>query len=296
MKHKILVPIDFGSQSLIALEYARFYAKRIDAKLLLLNVLEESGILQKFLTPDLEDKMANQAKMALKGIVGERLADVEYEYCVRVGKPYEIIEKVAEENKPLMIVMGKTEKLSLKQKFVGSNTLHLIEETQFPVVSVHGIKASEDLNNTILLPLDLARPIKEQVNAAIDFAKLFNAQIFALSVDIKDDLAYETKLLTQMHKLKQTIEQEGIICETKIVEGKKSDIIDIIINYAEQLKPLLTVIMVRDESKFNQWTIGSTARDIIRSLEYPVMSLKPWDEKTEHHPFIKLIVDPLNIL
>ncbi len=296
MKHKILVPIDFGSQSVVALDYARFFALKIDAKLLLLNVLEESGILQKFLTPDLEEKMANQAKLALKGLAEEHLRGMDYEYCVRVGKPYEIIEAAAEDHKPIMIVMGKTEELSLKQKFLGSNTLNVIQETKYPVVSVRGKQAASDLTDYILLPMDLSRPVREQVNAAIEFARLLKARVFALSVDVKDDVAYETHLLTEMHKIKKAIEQAGVECETKIIEGRKSDVVEIISDHANKLKPMLTVIMVRDESKFDQWMMGSVARDIIRTLDYPVMSIRPWNPRVEQNPIIKLIVDPMNVL
>ncbi len=296
MKHKILVPIDFGSQSLVALDYARFYASRIDAEIILLNVLEESGIFQKILTPDLEEKMANQAEMALKQLAAERLQGINHKICIRVGKPYEMIEAVADEHKPLMIVMGKTEELTLKKKFLGSNTMHVIQETVYPVVSVIGQNPVDDLTDTVFVPMDLSKPVKEQISTAIEFAKIFNARIYAFSVDVSDDIAYETKLLTGMHQVKKAVEKAGIECETEIIEGKKSQVVDLINDRSEKLKPIFTVIMVRDETRVNDFLIGSIAKDILQTVKYPVLTEKPWDEKMETHPLVKVLFDPLNIL
>ncbi len=296
MKHKILVPIDFGSQSLVALDYARFYASRIDAEIILLNVLEGSGIIQKFLTSDLEEKMAKQAEMALKQLAAERLEGMEYKICIRVGKVYEMIEAAADVHKPLMIVMGKTEEMSLKKKILGSNTMHVIQETVYPVVSVIGQKPVSDLLDTIFVPMDLSKPVKEQISTAIEFAKLFGAKIYAFSVDVSDDVAYETKLLTGMHQVKKAVENAGIECETEIVEGEKSQIVKLINDRVEKLKPIFTVIMVRDERNINELFMGSIAREILQTVKYPVLTEKPWDEKVETHPLVKSIVDPLNIL
>jgi len=296
MKYKILVPIDFGTQSIIALNYAKNFAKKIDAKLLLINIIEGSGILQKFFTPDLEERVANEANLALKSLAEEYLQGLDYEYCVRVGKPYEQIQAAADIHKPLMIVMGKTEEQNLKKRLLGSNTLHVIQETIFPVVSVRGKEVIKDLNNYLFLPLDLSRSVKEQVNVALKFAKIFETKIFVFTVNVKADIAYKTHLLTEMYKIKDLFNKEGIDCETKIVEGKKSDVFYLIKEETDKLKPLFTVIMVRDESRLDTWILGSIAHEIIRGIDYPILSVRPWDEKTEENPIIKLVIDPMNIL
>ena len=295
MERTILVPIDFGSQSLIALDYAKFYSSLTQAKIHLLTVVEETGVIKKFFSPDIQEKLINQAKSALNGLASEKLTGFEYETHIATGKVYEQIEKLAAELEPMFILMGKTEEVSVAKRFIGSNTLHLIEESDIPVVSIRGKNSPEQLENTILLPIDVTKPFKEQLNAAIDYAKLFNSKIFALSVDIKDSVAYETQLLTTLNKVKKTIQSAGLQCETEIIESDKSKIVDIISKKADELQPLLTVIMTHDETSLNQIFVGSTAKQIIETLNYPVLSIKPWNPSSEEHPLFKLIYDPMNI-
>ena len=47
---KILVPVDFSEQSLIALEQSYSLAKKYDAEIMLLHVIEEKGMLELFIT------------------------------------------------------------------------------------------------------------------------------------------------------------------------------------------------------------------------------------------------------
>ncbi len=296
MAKRILVPIDFGNQSLIALEYAKFYAKLTGASLDLLTVVEESGILKRLFSPELQEKLINQAQIALKGLAKEKLENFDYKLHIKAGKPYEQIEHLARQIKPLFIVMGKTEQITLTKRIIGSNTLHVIQECDYPVISVRGKQLPGQLKHTIFLPLDLSKPVTEQVNAAIEYAKQLKSDIFVLSIDISDNVAYETNLLITLNKVEKTITQAGIQCKTKIEEGEKQKIVDIINKYAEELKPLLTLIMLRAESSFDESYLGSNAKKLLETSQYPILSLKPWNPRTKTHPIIKLIYDPMNIL
>ncbi len=296
MTKRILVPIDFGNQSLIALEYAKFYAKLTDAKIDLLTVVEESGILKRLFSPELQQKLINQAEIALKGLAGEKLQNFEYKLHVKVGKPYEQIEHLARQIKPFFIIMGKTEQITFSKRIIGSNTLHVIEECDYPVISIRGKQLPGELNHTVFLPLDLSKPVTEQVNAAIEYAKQLKSDIFVLSIDTSDHVDYETNLLITLNKVEKTIKQAGIQCKTKIHEGTKQQIVETINNYADQLKPLLTLIMLRAESSFDESYLGSNAKKLLETSIYPILSLKPWNPRTKTHPIIKLIYDPMNIL
>ncbi len=295
MENKILVPVDFGQQSLIALDYAKYYAKKLNATIHLLTVVEESGFLKKLMTPDYEQKLITEAQKALERLAEEKLPDFQYNIHVKTGKPYEQIEQLADQIKPGIILMGKTENPTFTKRILGSNTLHVIQETDFPVVSIRGKNPPDELKNIILLPLDLEKPVTEQVNTAIEFARHLKSGIFALSVMVKEDVAYETQVLTGMNKVKKTIEKAGIKCETKIETGDKSDVVKIIDSYANKLKPELTVIMTRSENSLEELFIGSVAKNILETLTYPVLSVKPWNPEVKENPVIKIIYDPMGI-
>ncbi len=296
MKNNILVPVDFGKQSIIALDYAKYFAQSLDAQIHLLTVVEESGFLKNIIDPEYQEKIEREAYKALEKLADDHLHGFNYKLHVKNGKPYEQIEDLADEIQPTMIIMGKTENPSLAKRILGSNTLHVIQETDYPVVSVRGQIEPQQLAKTILLPLDLAKPVTEQVNTAIEFAKMLKADIYAISVDIKEDIAYETQVLTGMNKVKKTIEAAGLKCQTEIIEGKKSQIVDIINQYAQKINPLLTVIMLRSENEIGDFLIGTVARSILETLSHPVLSVKPWNPEVKENPIIKIIYDPMGIL
>ncbi|MBK7182596.1 MAG: universal stress protein [Bacteroidetes bacterium] len=55
--NKILVPIDFSEQSLIALEQSYNLAREYHAEITLLNVIEEGGMLAKFFSNQQHDDL-----------------------------------------------------------------------------------------------------------------------------------------------------------------------------------------------------------------------------------------------
>ena len=292
---KILVPIDFGKQSIMALEYAKLIATKTNSEIHLLTVVEESSFLKKLFDNEEEEKLINKANKALERLAEEYLTGLTKKTEVRKGKAYEQIEKYADEISPKMIIMGKTEEVSLAKRIIGSNTLHVIRETDYPVVSLRG--ESKDVEDIIMLPVDMAKPFTEQVNAAIEYAKFLGInKIFVLSVDISDDVVYETNLLVNLNNIKKTIEKAGLQCESEVVEGKKGEVVEIINKYNEELKPLLTIIMTRSESSTDELFVGSVAQKILETLKLPVMSIKPWDRFRGENPVIKIIYDPFNLL
>lgn len=295
--HKILLPIDFKDQSLLALDYTLAYAKHIDAEIHLLHVVEEAGIISKMFRTEEEVIRINKEIEKLLDDLSKKFGeDYKVKTAIRYGKPYLEIEKYADSIKPLFILMGKTEDPSIKKRIAGSNTIHIIDETKFPVITIRGKADYSDLseNNPILLPLDFTKPINEQLTATIEFAKKLKTWIKIITVDKTDSIALETKILTNLNKTKQFIEEKGIKCETKIIEDKKTPIFEIINKYAAKHKAMLVTIMTRDESNLREFFVGTTARGIINNCDIPVLSVRPWDIESQDSIF-KVVYDPLNI-
>jgi len=297
MNNKIIVPVDFEQQSIIALDYAKYFADLTNAEIILFHVIEESSFLKKILKNEDDRKKIrkdayNQLE-ELKKTFGEN-----YNVSLKVdfGKVYDKVEDLADDIEPLFILMGKTEKPSLKKRLLGSNALHTINEADSPVVTIRGDKKpSENDKKDIILPLDLTKPVAEQVTAAIEFAKILKSEIKVITVDTKNSASYDTMLLTKMNKIKKTIENAGIVASTKIIDNKKTPITELINEYAVADHAHLMVIMTRDEDKIPQMFLGTNARELIQTSEIPVLSVKPWDREKDKSNF-KDFFDPFNIL
>ncbi len=292
MHNRLLVPFDFQEQSKINIEWAKFYAEKTNSEIFLLNVIEKAGFLAELFDEDIEQKLKEKAYTKLQGFAQQELKNLKYNIQIRTGKVYEQIEKFADEIKPWAILMGRDENPSLKKHILGSNTLHTISETDIPVISVRGASLPVDISNTIFVPIDFKKQFKEQLTAAIEYAKFFSAKIFIFTVNNDESAAWKTNLLLALNKIRKVIKSNGIDVE---IHTETGDIVKNILTYIDKQKPLFTIIMLRDEGIFKGYFIGSVAKNIIENATYPVMSIKPWDIQHDDYTFFKGIIDPLNV-
>ena len=295
MKNKIIVPIDFEEQSIKALDYAKYFATITGAEITLLHVIEESNFFKKLFKDGDENKKLEKAVEEQLNKLAETF-EPEYKVKTKIkhGKIYEEIEDFIEDEEPLFTLIGKTEKPSLKKRLLGSNTLHIVNESDFPVISISGKKTHESLkkyNKEIILPLDLMKHYEEQVTAAIEFAKIFKSSIKVISVDRVDSVLHDTKQLTRLNQVGKTIEKAGIKCDTKIIDDKKTPIAEIINNYAIENNSHLVIIMTRDEDNIKEFFLGSNARRILQTCEVPVLSVEPWDKDDNENAIFEFIYD-----
>jgi nucleotide-binding universal stress UspA family protein len=275
-KNKILVPLDFSEQSIIALEQSYNLAKIANAEIVLLYVIEEpTGILKLFAKPTSEIRLFIEEK--LEDLIEEKQAETGlcFEYLITKGKPYEKIIEVADMIRAKMIVMGTKAGNSIS-KFIGSNTLRVVQTAPCPVVTIRG-KEHKKGCDTIVLPLDLTKETTHKVDKAIELANYFNADIRVISVLNTGDPEVVNKLTTQLKVIGNKIQKEGIktvLNLIKIIEGEDT-IGSAIVAYAERINADLILIMTQQESDPKFLYIGSAAREIITNSKIPVMSVLP---------------------
>ncbi|MEN8120478.1 MAG: universal stress protein [Bacteroidota bacterium] len=297
-KKKILVAIDFDEQSLIALKYAKYYAEISKYDLEVMAVIEESGFMSKLVSSDeMIVKINNEAQNKLKEIVGSVPGGIKVNTRVENGKPYEKIIDVAEKIKPAFIFMGKSELPKYKRPFVGSNSMHVILDSIYPVITIRGnfdFNTYKNEHHEILVPLDFKYETSEQVTAAIEFAKMFNTDMRILAIQTHGGKGDEMKLLTNLGTTKKVIEEAGINCDSELIQEEKLSIPQIISESAIKNKSALVVIMTRQESRVSEYVLGSNARDLISGMDIPVLSIQPWDVNKGSKIF-SMFYDPLDV-
>lgn len=299
MASKILVPIDFEQQSLFNVKWAKFYSERIKAELILTHIIEENSFLRNlFREENFEKKIFEKSEENIKELIKSEFKNYkQIKYSIEKGKAYEVIEDLAEELEPEMIIIGRNETTQKKSKYLGSNTLHVISETDYPVLSIYGDATPDQVNNIILMPVDVTKSVAEQVSTTIKFAKVFNSKVKVICVDEVQTVAEDAEILVKMNKIKEAFIAQNIEVETEIIENheKIKSISSIINEQAEKIKPLFISIMLRDEKRFRLFNIGSIAQEIIINAQYPVLSIKPWDAEHEINPVVKTIINPFQI-
>ena len=140
----ILCPIEFSDASTRALAYALSLAEEIDARLILLHVVEgavesDFGAIDHLSVREYYRYLEEDAMARLKAAVPEE-ARV---WCkpderVATGKAYRKILQVAAEEGAELIVMGVHGKGVLHRRLFGSTTHHVIREAGCPVLTLRG--------------------------------------------------------------------------------------------------------------------------------------------------------------
>lgn len=276
---KILVPIGFTDQSLVALQQAISVAKLTNSDIVLLSVVELPSAIKKLFS-DYESEIDN-----LKDQLKRKLEDVKVKYCSEIsnvdcivssGKIYKGITEVAKMLNAYLIIMGTDgSSTGVRKKLMGTNANKVIRTSHCPVISIKGDNLQEGCK-TIVLPLDLHKETKEKVKTAIEFAKLWGSEIKVLSILINDDEFIKNKLLRNLSQVEKFISDSNIKCSSKLIEKNKSTkFFSSILDYSKSVNADLLIIMTQQEDSVSLNFLGSNANYLINNSDIPVMSVRP---------------------
>lgn len=277
--NKILVPVDFSEQSLIALEQSYNLAKKYNAEITLLHVVEDGGLIAKYFTEKQHDDLKIQVQKQLDDLAKNitKKCKLVVNTLIAKGRVYEKINEVSEIINATMIVMGTNGSDTFKKKFIGSNALRVVREASIPVITIKGKKHRNGIES-IVLPLDLSKETREKVTMAIELSNLFKGSVVrVISVLFTSDEFVVNRLTRQLGQVKSFLEKEGIECSAEIIKGIKGEdsLAENIIEYADKVEGDLIMIMTQQETDFTKFFVGSSAQEIINNSSIPVLSIRP---------------------
>ena len=284
---RILIPIGFSDQSMIALGQAFNLAKIKKSEIILLSVIEEPNMIESLFLDDRTHELQKKVNDKLVE-VGKKYAkkyDIHVETMVAKGSVYEKIIDVAEMVNADLIVMGTngTPKGVMK-KVIGSNAERVVRLAHCPVITIKGKDHKNGCEN-IILPLDLEKQTKEKVTLAIEYARYWNATIRVVSVLLRDKQEIKDQLVRNLNQVEKFISDANLACSAELLEGEKGKgLASTILDYEKKFESDLILIMTRQEDIFYN-KLGTAAREIIYQSEIPVMSIKPHDREDVPSPF-----------
>jgi nucleotide-binding universal stress UspA family protein len=279
--NKILVPIGFSEQSILALGQAFNLAKIKNSDVVLLSVVKEQSIMQSLFVDDLTDQLKLKVKQKLNELAkqyGDKFG-VSVDTMVSKGKIYEQINEVSELISADLIVMGTNGSQGNKSKLIGSNAEKVVRLSKCPVITIKGKDNRIGCEN-IILPLDLERQTKEKVTYALEYARYWNATIRVVSVVLRDNQEVREKLKKNINQVHDFIVKAGVKCSAELIEGgKKITLGNFVFQYEKKFDADLIMIMTKQEELSLSNNISDTARYIINNSEIPVMSIRPKESK-----------------
>ena len=283
---KLLVPFDFSDTALNAFNQAITIAKKSNATIYLLHVVEELVYrnvsdsrnyydINLSQIDSLEKEIVEKAKVQLEILAEKARTEnkLKIEVIITTGIVREQIINTVEKVNANLIVMGTHGTKGFVDFFVGSNTIRVISESKHPILTISN-KAKSNGFKKILLPFRDEYHSREKVDYAFEMAQLFGAEIHILAIDTDETKESSEKLLLQAEQIKRFADIRGIKNTiTTLSEGYAPDTI---LNHAKMIDAdLLVIISTMDKVGIAEFFKGSFCEQIVKHASIPVLSIYP---------------------
>ena len=142
---RILIPFDFSENSLLALPFALDLAKRYEAELLLVHVVDPFYYVAAYAGPDpvrgaeiLRAEVRSAGNELIKLAEPLRQQGAKCRTLVKEGTAYIEIVNVARDEHVDMIVMATHGRTGVSRLLIGSVAEKVVRTSECPVLTVHG--------------------------------------------------------------------------------------------------------------------------------------------------------------
>lgn len=272
--NRILVPTDFSEQATNALKVAAMLAKKYDADIYLLHMMEipmqhidpgavksdipETLFFMKLAHKKFEDLMDSDF---LQGItIHETVkADITFNEIKDACKEFDID----------LIVMGSHGASGLKEMFIGSNAEKVVRSSDVPVLVIKNHHTSFNIKNFVFAS-DFKNDNKETYKQAVKFAELFDAKIHLLLVNTANNFitTYESRTRINDFISGQTFENYTINVhnDTSVEEG--------ILNFSAEIDADLIGISTHGRQGIAHFFNSSISEDLVNHAKRPVITFK----------------------
>lgn len=274
---KIIVPIDFSEHSEFALKAAAQLAKKYNAELLALHMLEMSDIMLTASEGEQYQKAVFFFKLAEQKfetfLAKPYLQDIKVVPIVKHFKVFSEVNDVAKEEAADLIVMGSHGVSGFKEFFVGSNTERVVRNAEIPVLVVKHELVNINFDQVLFATNFDEENVEPYLKASRLFEKLGSKltllyvnlpnENFKSSVEIENKIA---EFLTTAHGNLDKLNSVAYHADYTVEQG--------ILNYANKIGADLIAIPTHGRKGVTHFFAGSIGEDIANHSELPVMTFK----------------------
>ncbi len=194
---RILVPVDFSQQSENALAVALKIAKKTNASLLLLHVVEapinpqvnmmgDAGMIAiapESIIPEQQMKHSEIHLNDIKAKYARSGVDIEVKVELDLESGFSGIDNVISEHRDIdLVIMGSKGASGFKEILIGSNTGKVVKRAHVPVLVVKDDHLEGYLNK-VVFPTDFDAQNPKLIKAIVKMVALFGAELHLLYVN-----------------------------------------------------------------------------------------------------------------
>ncbi|MCR9171584.1 MAG: universal stress protein [bacterium] len=205
-RFKILVPVDFTNETDVAIQSAVNLSKEIPLEIVFIHVVSKSSEVEEKLMR-LEWRISRHASL-LRG---------PYKSIVRVGKLFDQLAEAGKDNEVDVMLLGIHEASTMNKMF-GSNALRVVGNCKFPIITIKGGDVFRPIKK-IVITMDVVMKSVQIVRHVEKIAQLFNAKVFLIGGQQKDDALRKKSRIYFAIAEKRLIEA-NIECEALALKRK----------------------------------------------------------------------------
>ena len=274
---RIIVPIDFSEHSEYALQTAAKLAKRYDAELLALHMLEMSDIM---LTTS--DGFQNQKAAFFLQIAEQKfetflskdyLKEVKVTPIIKHFKVFSEVNDVALKNDADLIVMGSHGTSGMKEYFIGSNTERVVRNADIPVLVVKNELSNVNFD-VVSFACDFSEDsIKSYLNAMSLFNKM-NSKVYLVYVNLPND-RFRSTLEIEKRVVNFFTKADGDLDKMKDVHYVSDyNVEDGVLTFSNTIGADLIALPTHGKKGLAHFFEGSVGEDVANHSTLPVLTFK----------------------
>ena len=286
----ILVPTDFSRLSQQAIRWAKFMAQPSHGTVHLIHVHDfefaiPADVALELISPVDVDRMLQEdlCRVAAK----HDLPNPKKTCHLRSGRAFDQIGKLAEEIEADLIVTSTHGYTGLQHAILGSTAERTVRHATRPVLVARSAKAGRvraPRLKKIVVPLDFSKCSKIALRYAINLARCFNARLFLVHIVRLDyrlmadgyAMYAAEEIMKGAHEAAEE-EMRRLVAATDFGKAEFETSIETgspeirVCSYAREVAADVIVASTHGRTGFRHVLIGSTAEQIVRDAECPVL-------------------------
>jgi nucleotide-binding universal stress UspA family protein len=283
---KILVPTDYSDQAFYALDFAYQIARKSDAQIYLIHVIDYPGIstacsggmnviggaeppfdnLDETFITNLIDRSKDEMKSMVKEL---NKHDISIHEFVEIGNPYLVIADKIESENINLVIMGSKGASGLEEILIGSNTEKVVRHAKCPVIT---IKQKRDF--TKIHKIVLASNFEgDQAHVVAELQKLqriFDAKFHLVKINTPNNFENTRTIIKQMQAFiaAYKIENYTLNIYNDYMEEEG------IIYFAEDIEADMIALATHGRTGIMHLLSGSIAEDVVNHAKRPVWTCR----------------------
>ena len=279
---KILVPTDFSEQASNAIHFAAGIARKQEAEIVLLHVVEHpyGSSFSSTGSWDVENyegeeklfilKMMEKGKAQLdETLASETLSGLSVHPVMKVGSPWQTLAEQIDSTKADMVVMGTSGTDGDTEELVGSNTEKTVRNSSVPVIAIRR-KVDADSIKNIAFATSLHEGHQDLINNLKKLQECFGATLHIVRVNTPNSFSTDREVRKLMDKYVAVHElsnyTENTYDDTTEEDG--------IVSFAEDKDMDMIAMATHGRTGFLHLLSGSVAEDVVNHSKRPVWTFK----------------------